>query len=161
MSRTNETRHIKWHETCKCKCRLGKSVCNDKQRWNNDICIFECKESIDNERCDKRSIRNLSNCEWECDKLCDVGEYLDFKNCQCRKRLIDKLVEECSENIDGNKVIYNDILNDYGKMCNSCVVYIVLLVIFLIKSKSISSVFIYFHWYLKKKIYWNNNLLNM
>ena len=22
MSRTNETRHIKWHETCKCKCRL-------------------------------------------------------------------------------------------------------------------------------------------
>ena len=22
MSRTNETRHIKWYETCKCKCRL-------------------------------------------------------------------------------------------------------------------------------------------
>ena len=22
MSRINETRHIKWHETCKCKCRL-------------------------------------------------------------------------------------------------------------------------------------------
>ena len=21
ISRTNETRHIKWHETCKCKCR--------------------------------------------------------------------------------------------------------------------------------------------
>ena len=21
MSRTNETRHIKWHETCKCKCK--------------------------------------------------------------------------------------------------------------------------------------------
>ena len=21
MSRTNETRHIEWHETCKCKCR--------------------------------------------------------------------------------------------------------------------------------------------
>ena len=20
MSRTNETKHIKWHETCKCKC---------------------------------------------------------------------------------------------------------------------------------------------
>ena len=24
MSRTNETRPIKWHETCKCKCRLWK-----------------------------------------------------------------------------------------------------------------------------------------
>ena len=36
MSRTNETRHIKWHETCKCKCRLNKSVCNTKQHWNED-----------------------------------------------------------------------------------------------------------------------------
>ena len=32
MSRTNETRHIKWHETCKCKCRLDASVCNNEQR---------------------------------------------------------------------------------------------------------------------------------
>ena len=30
MSRTNETRHIKWHETCKCKCRLDASVFNNK-----------------------------------------------------------------------------------------------------------------------------------
>ena len=29
MSRTNETRHIKWHETWKCKCRLDASVCNN------------------------------------------------------------------------------------------------------------------------------------
>ena len=36
MSRTNETRHIKWHETCKRKCRVDASVCNNKQRWNND-----------------------------------------------------------------------------------------------------------------------------
>ena len=35
MSRTNETRHIKWHETCKCKCRLDASV-NNKQCWNNN-----------------------------------------------------------------------------------------------------------------------------
>ena len=31
ISRTNETRHIKWHEACKCKCRLDASVCNNKQ----------------------------------------------------------------------------------------------------------------------------------
>ena len=31
MSRTNETRHIEWHKTCKCKCRLNVSACNDKQ----------------------------------------------------------------------------------------------------------------------------------
>ena len=32
MSTTNETRHIKRHETCKCKCRLDASVCDHKQR---------------------------------------------------------------------------------------------------------------------------------
>ena len=30
MSRTNETGHIKWHETFKYKCRLDAIVCNDK-----------------------------------------------------------------------------------------------------------------------------------
>ena len=34
MSSTNETRHMEWHETSKCKCRLDASVCNNKQRWN-------------------------------------------------------------------------------------------------------------------------------
>ena len=43
MLRTNETRHIKWHETFKCKCRLDESVCNNKQRWNNDKCRCKCK----------------------------------------------------------------------------------------------------------------------
>ena len=35
MSRTTETRHINWHETCKCTFRLDAIVCNNKQRWNN------------------------------------------------------------------------------------------------------------------------------
>ena len=30
LSRTNETKHMKWHETCKYKCRLDASVCNNK-----------------------------------------------------------------------------------------------------------------------------------
>ena len=49
MSRTNQTRHIKWHETCKCRCRLDANVCNNKQRWKNDKCRCECKELIDRE----------------------------------------------------------------------------------------------------------------
>ena len=32
MSRTNETRFIKWHETCKCICRLDGIICNTKQQ---------------------------------------------------------------------------------------------------------------------------------
>ena len=46
MSRTNETRHIEWHETYKCKFRLNASVCSSKQRWNKDKCRRECKELI-------------------------------------------------------------------------------------------------------------------
>ena len=41
-------------------------------------------------------------------------------------------------------------LNDYKKLCNSCTIYIVLFTKFFITSICISSVFIYFHWYLKK-----------
>ena len=62
--------------------------------------------------------------------------------------MVDKLVEEFSENINGKEMIYNETEN--AKVCNSCIIYIALFVIFLIISISISSVFIYFHWYLKK-----------
>ena len=41
-------------------------------------------------------------------------------------------------------------LNDFKKLCNSCTVYLVLFAVFFITSICISSVFIYFHWYLKK-----------
>ena len=104
MSRTNGTRHIEWHKTCKCKCRLNASVCNNKQRWNDDKCRCECKELIDKGVCDKGFIWNPSNCECECDKSCDVGEYLDYENCKCRKKLVDKLVEECTENVEEVKL---------------------------------------------------------
>ena len=83
ISRINETRHIKWHETCKYKSRLDTSVFNNKQCWSNDKCRCECKELIDKGRCDKGFIWNPSNCKCECDKLCDVGEYLDYKICKC------------------------------------------------------------------------------
>ena len=58
MSITNETRLIKWDETCKCKCRLDASVCNIKQRWNKDKCRSESKELIDKGICDKGFIWN-------------------------------------------------------------------------------------------------------
>ena len=48
---------------------------------------------IDKGVCDKVFIWNPSNCECEYDKSCDVGEYSDYENCGCRKRLVDKLVE--------------------------------------------------------------------
>ena len=32
---------------CKYECRLDASVCNDKQRWNEDKCKCECNELVD------------------------------------------------------------------------------------------------------------------
>ena len=61
--------------------------------------------------CDEGFNWSPSNCECECDKSCDIGEYLDYKNCKCRNKLIDKLVEKCSENIDGNEMLYNETLD--------------------------------------------------
>ena len=48
---------------------------------------------------------NTSNCDCECDKSCDTGKYLNHENWKCRKKLADKFLEECSESIDGNKMI--------------------------------------------------------
>ena len=148
MSKTNETRHIEWHETC--KCRLDESVCNNKQRWNEDKCGCECKELIGKGMCDKGFLWNPSNCECECDKSCDIGECVDYKNCKCRKRTIDKLVEQCSENIYENETLDLIPLNVYKEVCNSCMVCIVLFAVFLIRRTRICCVFIYFYWYLKK-----------
>ena len=47
--------------------------------------------------CDKGSIWNPNNCKCECDKSCNTREYLDYENCKCRKKLVEKLIEECTE----------------------------------------------------------------
>ena len=69
----------------------------------------ECKELIDKGLCDKGCIWNPSNYECKFDKSCDIGEYLDYENCKCRKKLVDKLIEcssteECTENVEEVKI---------------------------------------------------------
>ena len=66
---------------------------------------------IDKGICDKGFIWNPGICECECDKSCNIGQYLDYENCKCRKKVIGKLVKECSEDINGNETIYNATLN--------------------------------------------------
>ena len=64
MSRTNVTRHIKWHKTCKCQSRLDVIVCNNKQRWNKDKCGCEYKELIDKGLYNRGYAWNPNNCEF-------------------------------------------------------------------------------------------------
>ena len=99
LSRTNETRHISWHKTVACKCRLDANVRTDKQCWNSNKCWCGCKELICKGKCDDGFIWNPDICDCECDRSCGVGEYLDYANCKCRKRLIDKLVLDCEDEV--------------------------------------------------------------
>ena len=107
MSRSNESRSIKSHETCKCICRLNKIICNNKQRWNKDQCRCECKELIDKGVCDKGYIFNPSNCKCECDKSCNTSQYLDYLDRKCKKKIIDLIVEECTEYDDNKTKLVN------------------------------------------------------
>ena len=138
MSRTNETRHIKCHGTCKCICRLDAIVSNKKQRWNNGKCQCECKELIDKGVCDKGYAWNLSNCECGCDKSCDVGGYLEYEKCKCRKRQVDKLVDKCTQNIDEEVKI----LDKNENKCSSWILYIVLFSIFFTINIGIATCFV-------------------
>ena len=72
--------YIEWHETCKCKCRLDANVGNKKQRWNKGKCKCEYGELIDKGTCNKGCIWDTSNCEYECDKSCDIEEYWEKFN---------------------------------------------------------------------------------
>ena len=45
MSRTNETRHIEWQETCKYECKFGANICNNKpiKSEKSDILTLKIK----------------------------------------------------------------------------------------------------------------------
>ena len=95
----NETRFIVQHKSCKCKCGLNESVCNSKQKWNRGECWCECKELDDWSSCEKNYMRNPSKCDCDCNKAYKIDEYLDTKNCSCKKHLIGKLVLGCEDEI--------------------------------------------------------------
>ena len=122
---------------------VDEIICNSKQRWNEDKCRCECKELIDKGVCYKRYVWNPSNCECECDKSCNIGEYLDYSSCKCRKKLIDPLLEECTENIDETKLVNITVENEHNTRCTSYLVSKVLFFIFFIISCGIIVYFVY------------------
>ena len=96
---------------------------------------------IDKGACDRGYIWNPSNCECECDKSCDVGEYLDYKNCKCRKKLADELVEECTETDEEVKIA---IKNEHKNKFSSCILHIVLFSIIFAINIGIGAYFAYY-----------------
>ena len=132
--------------TCKCVYKLSVAVCSSKQIWNDDRCRCKCREDlIDTMVCDKGFAWNPSNCECECDKFCGIGEYLDYKSCHCKKNMIGKLIEDCTNVIEENKIYNNtSIISSNNDCLMYFILFLVLLVLFLIIS---GIIIIYFYWY--------------
>ena len=108
---------------------------------------------IDKGVCDKGFIWNPSNCECECDKSCDLGEYLDYKHCKCRKKITDKLVEQCTKTVEAVKIAKITLAENENKhKYSSCTLYIVLFSIILTINVGIVTYFFNSHCYLKKDV---------
>ena len=130
MSRTNETRHIKCHETYKCRCRLDASFSNNKQRW------IKIKADV--------NVKNWSTKEYVIRDLFGILAIVNV-NVINYVMLENKLVQESSEKIDGNETTHND----YKHACNSCTGYIILFAIAFLTIICVKIAFIYFYGYLK------------
>ena len=114
LMRLNATRNVLWHESCKCVCRLNSSVCNSKQIWYCDTCRCYYNEDFAGiMTCDKGYMWNPSTFACECDMWCKPGQYLDYKKCVCKNKLISKIISGCTSLI--NETMMNDktsIVND-------------------------------------------------
>ena len=101
--------------------------------------------------CDIGFIWNTINCESECDKASGVGEYLDYGNFKCRKKLVAPLIEECTGTVEEVKLAKISLAkNESGSKCSSCTVYIVLFSTIFTINVGIATCCVYSQWYLKK-----------
>ena len=80
---------------------MTSAVCNSKQIWNTDTCTCDCNDDfVDKMVCEKGYMWNSSICACECDLWCKQGQYLDYKNCVCKIRLIGKVNLMCTSFIN-------------------------------------------------------------
>ena len=101
--------------------------------------------------CDKGFFWNPSNCECEYDKACDVGEYLDYEHCKCRRKLVDKLVDKCTETVREVKLARITLTeNENSYKCSPRTMYTALFwIFFTINVGGIGVYFIYFRRYVR------------
>ena len=103
--RLNEARNVLWHESCKCVCRLNSSICNSKQIWNSDTCKCDCNEDFARiMTSNKGYMWNPSTYACECEMWCKPDQYLDYKKCVCKNKLMGKVISECTSLINETMV---------------------------------------------------------
>ena len=76
---------------------------------------------------------------------------MDYKNCKCRKKLIDKLIDECTETIEEVKLAKITLAkNENENKYSFCTVYIVLMIAIFTIFTGITIYFVYYNWSLIK-----------
>ena len=152
LMRLNETCNVLWRESCKCMCILNSSVCNSKQIWNSDTCRCDCNEDFAGIiNCNKGYTWNPSTCECQCDKWCKTEQYLDYKNCVCKNKLIGRLIEDCTSIINETMINNKDSSNN-NTLLN---VFIGLFSVAVLIGMIGFCVFVYFRWFKRKKLFKN------
>ena len=125
-----------------CQALMKQDLWNDMKHVSVNVDQMEMQMQIRLE--EKGFIWNPSNCEYECDKSFDIGEYLDNKNCRCRKKIVDKLIDECTETIEEVKLAKITLAENENKnKYSSCTVSIVLMVVVLTTVTGITIYFVY------------------
>ena len=87
--RVNETKFLVQHELRECKFRLNESACKEKLKWNRNVCQCRFKELDGWGSCEKCYMWSPCTCYCKFNKECKIlnDEYLDTKNCCCKKCL--------------------------------------------------------------------------
>ena len=73
------------------------------------------------------------------------------ENCKCRKKLVDKLIDECTETIEEVKlanITFTE--NDNNYECGSCIVCIILMIVACTIFTGITVSLVYYNWSLIK-----------
>ena len=151
LMRLNETRNVLWQESCKCVCRLNSSVCNSKQTWNSDTCSCDCNEDFAGIMTfNKGYMWNPSTCACECDMWCKPGQYLDYKKCVCKNKLIGKVISKYTS------LINESILNNKTSIASNDTtknIFIGLFSVLMFAGIICFCVFAYFKWIKGKKLF--------
>ena len=73
-----------------------------------------------------------------------------MKIVNAEKKLVDKLIDECTETIEEVKLANITIFKNGSSECNSCIVYIVLMIVVFTIFTGITVYLVYYNWSLIK-----------
>ena len=93
-----------------------------------------------------------STCACECNVWCKPGQYLDYKKCACKNKLIGKVIKECTSVINETMMNNRDNIANDNTITN---IFIGLFSVVVFIGFVCFCVFAYFKWIKGKKLFKN------